>query len=83
MIFDSLAPGESLGCEVLSIADLPNVLAVRSDQSVARVVNMAPQRVVANWFLRLRAFLVFAGIVGILYLLIVLTQFLVLKTPAP
>jgi len=82
MIFDSLAPNEYLGCELLSInAELPNLLTVRSDQCVAQTINMYPQPVIPNWKRRIFVALAFAGLALVVYTTIVLLQFLVLRTP--
>ncbi len=82
MIFDSLAPAEYLGCELFSInADLPNLLTVRSDQCVAQTITMYPQPVIPNWKRRIAVALGFAGLALVVYVIIVLLQFLVLRTP--
>lgn len=82
IIFDSLAPNEYVGCELLSInADLPVLVTVRSDQCVAQNVNMYPQPIVSNSQRRIRTALQLAGLALIVYLAILLIQFLVLKTP--
>jgi hypothetical protein len=82
MIFESLAPNEYLGCEILSINnDLPILITVRSNQCVAQTINMYPQPVVPNWQKRIAVALMLAGLALVAYTLIVLLQFLVLKTP--
>ena len=82
MTFESLAPNEYLGCEILSVnVDLPALLTVRSDQCVAQTVNMYPQPVVENWQRRLGRLFWLAGLGAVVYLTIILVQFLVLKTP--
>lgn len=82
LIFDSLAPNEFVGCELLSInAELPNLTTVRSDQCVAKSVNMYPQPVITNSRRRINVALQLAGLGLIVYLTILLIQFLVLKTP--
>lgn len=82
LIFDSLAPNEYLGCELLSLnSDLPNLAIVRSDQCVAQSVTMYPQPVVAVWKRRVGAGLMFAGLALTVYASILLLQFLVIKTP--
>jgi hypothetical protein len=82
MIFDSLAPNEYLNCESLSINnDLPNLLTVRSDQCVAQNITMYPQPAVPNWQRRIAIALLLAGLAAVVYIAIVLLQFLVLKTP--
>ena len=82
VIFDSLAPNEYVGCELMSInADVPALITVRSDQCVAQNVNMYPQPIVSNARRRVRAILQLSGLALIVYLAILLVQFLVLKTP--
>ena len=82
LIFPSLSPGETLGCEVLSVnADLPNLITVRSDQCVAKFVNMYPQPVLTPAKRRIAGFLLAAGLAAVVYGAIVLVQLLVLKTP--
>lgn len=82
IIFDSLAPNEYLGCELMSFnAETPNLLTVRSDQCVAQNINMYPQPVMSNPQRRIRTALQLAGLALIVYLAILLIQFLVLKTP--
>lgn len=82
MIFDSLAPNEILGCELLSInTNLPDLIQVRSDQCIAQTINMYPQPVIKNWHRRAGAVLTLSGLALVVYVVIVLLQFLVLKTP--
>lgn len=82
LIFDSLAPNEQIGCHLLSVNNrLPDLITVRSDQCTAEKVFMYPQPYIANWKRRLASFFVFVGIAGTVYGLILLLQFLVLKTP--
>jgi hypothetical protein len=82
VIFDSLAPKETLGCEILSVnADLPNLVTIRSDQGAAQYVNMYPQPVIPIWKRRIETILVLAGVAVILYASIVVLQFLLLRTP--
>ncbi len=82
IIFDSLAPNEYVGCELMSInAELPNLVTVRSDQCVAQSINMSPQPVLSNLQRRIRTALKLAGLALVVYLTILLLQFLVLKTP--
>ena len=82
LIFDSLAPGEVLGVEVLSVnQDLPNLLTVRSAQCTAQNLNMYPQPVVSNSVRIGATILMSLGLAAAVYLAIILVQFLVLKTP--
>jgi hypothetical protein len=82
LIFDSLAPGEHIGCEILSVnVELPNLITVRSDQCVARKLDMYPQPVVSRARRQARSVLMFAGLALLVYISIVLAQFLILRTP--
>lgn len=82
LIFDSLAPDEVLGVEVLSVnADLPNLVTVRSAECVAQNINMYPQPVVSRAVRVLAAILMALGLAAAVYLGILLIQFLVLRTP--
>jgi hypothetical protein len=82
LIFDSLAPGELLGVEVLSVnADLPGLLTVRSAECNAQNINMYPQPVVGNLMRVVTTVLVALGLAAAVYLGILLVQFLVLRTP--
>jgi hypothetical protein len=82
MIFPSLAPGEYLGCELFSInGDLPNLVTVRSDQCVAQTIAMYPQPVRPTWQRRLAILFWLAGLGVAVYAMLLLLQFLILKTP--
>ncbi len=82
LIFDSLSPGEVLGCELFAInAQLPLLITARCDQCVAQNIEMYPQPVVKVWVQKLAALLMLCGLGLIVYLAILLLQFLILKTP--
>lgn len=82
LIFDSLAPGEVLGVEVLTVnGDLPNLVTVRSAQCIAQNINMYPQPVVSNTVRFVATTLIALGLAAAVYLVILLVQFLVLRTP--
>lgn len=82
LIFDSLAPNEVLGVEVLSVNyDLPNLVTVRSAECVAQNINMYPQPVVSQSVRFIATVLMALGLAAAVYLAIILVQFLVLKTP--
>lgn len=82
LIFDSLAPNEVLGVEVLSVNyDLPNLVTVRSAECSAQNINMYPQPVVSQSVRVIATVLMALGLAAAVYLAIVLVQFLVLKTP--
>ena len=59
----------------------PNLITVRSNQSVAQTVNVVPQLALPNWKRRLFALLILAGLAAVVYLAIALLQLLVLRTP--
>lgn len=78
MIFESLAPNEQIGCEVLSINEqLPDLVNARSDQCAASTIKMYPQPVVDAWKRRLAITLLFFGFSFAIYVSIMLLQFLV------
>ena len=82
LIFESLAPDEVLECELLAInQQLPALITARSEQCVAQTIEMYPQPAIKNWQKRGGIFLGFTGLALTVYLVIVLVQFLVLKTP--
>ncbi|PJZ43755.1 hypothetical protein [Leptospira brenneri] len=82
MIFESLAPNEHLQCELFSInLELPDLITVRSDQCIAKFVEVVPQEVFPPWQIVVARILLFLGSVFSIYLLILILQFLVLKTP--
>lgn len=82
LIFDSLAPNEVLGVEVLSVNyDLPNLVTVRSAECIAQNINMYPQPVVTQPVRVIATVLMALGLAAAVYLAIILVQFLVLKTP--
>jgi hypothetical protein len=82
LIFDSLAPNEVLGVEVLSVNyDLPNLVTVRSAECIAQNINMYPQPVVSQSVRVIATVLMALGLATAVYLAIILVQFLVLKTP--
>lgn len=82
LIFDSLAPGETIGVELLSVnSDLPNLANVRSAECVAREIELLPQPVVSNAMKRLALTLMVLGLAAAVYLTILLLQFLLVQTP--
>jgi len=82
LIFDSLAPTEVLGIEVLAVnGDLPNLVTVRSAQCIAHNIQMYPQPVVSTWLRRTAILLMALGLAASVYFVIVLVQLLVLRTP--
>lgn len=82
LIFDSLAPNERFGIELLAVNNnLPDLLTVRCDQCVAENIEMYPQPIAPAWKRRVALALVFAGMALVVYIVFVLFQFLILKTP--
>lgn len=82
LIFDSLAPNEQFVCELLSVnSQLPDLVTARSDQCIAKEIVMYPQPRVATWKIRSLVVLVFSGAALLLYLLLLLLQFVLVKTP--
>lgn len=82
LLFDSLAPNEAVGCELVDINnEIPNLITARCNECVGKFVEMYPQPVVKQWQKALATVLMIAGFGLALYLLIVLVQFLVIKTP--
>jgi len=82
MQFDSLAPGEQIGFELLSInSELPNLVNARSNQCAAETIAMYPQPILSPWKRKLAVFLLFSGIAFTVYMGILILQFLVLGTP--
>ncbi len=82
LIFDSLAPNEVLGVEILTVnADIPSLITVRSTESNAKYINMYPQPVVGYGMRIFITTLLTLGLSAGVYLLLVLIQFLVLRTP--
>lgn len=82
ILFESLAPGEAVIFELLSVnSELPGLANVRCDQGVATEVKLANHPVVAPWKARLLRAFVLVGIGATAYGALVLMQFLVLKTP--
>lgn len=82
LIFDSLAPGEDIGVEVLSVnQELPNLVTIRSAECIAQDIRMYPQPVASKTVRIIATALVALGSATAVYLAIVLMQFLILKTP--
>lgn len=82
LLFNSMAPGEMIGLEILEISKkLPELVSARCDQCSARNVIMYPQPAVSNIARFVHAFLVALGLGAGVYLVILLIQFLVLQTP--
>jgi hypothetical protein len=73
----SLAPKEFLGIELLAVnQDLPDLITVRSDQSVAVEEPMAPQVLIPRWMFLLRVWLILTGLAANVYCIAWLIQWL-------
>lgn len=82
LIFDSLAPSETLGVEVLSVnTDNPNLITVRSAECVGQSIAMNPQPVISRNTRIAATLLLSLGLAATVYIATFLVQFLVLKTP--
>lgn len=80
--FDSLAPNEIIGCNVLNVNnDPPVLLYVRCDQGAAKNIEMRPQPIASATRIRIAIILMAFGLAAIVYLAILVLQFLILKTP--
>lgn len=84
VILDNLAPGELVGFELLSVnADLPQLILARSEQCVAKSVELAPQPVAKPWQVKVFVSLALFGLGFSIYLLLLLLQFVILRSPLP
>jgi hypothetical protein len=81
MVMDYLAPQEFVRCEMMSInKDLPELLSVRCKEGLAKEIKMMPNKVLPPIYLRFVLLLIFLGSVTLIYLVIVVLQWLVLRT---
>lgn len=79
--FASLAPGDSIQCEILSInRDVPSILSVRAKECVAEQVNIIMQKSLNNVVLRFYQLLNLLGFGTLIYFFIVILQLLITKT---
>lgn len=82
VVYDTLAPGEFVGMELCSInTPVPMLVNVRSDEGPASEVTLTQHPAIPSWKRNLFRSLMFLGLGTAIYLLLVLVQFLVLKTP--
>lgn len=82
LVFPSLAPREGISLQALTInGDMPNMITVRSDECLAREVQLQWVVAVGPW--RVRGFVALAliGLGAAVYAAILLLQFLLVKTP--
>jgi hypothetical protein len=81
MIFDYLAPKEVIRCEVMSFnSGLPVILSVRCKEGIAQNITLSHQKVANPATINFVRILIFLGSVSLVYLVIVLLQWLLLKT---
>lgn len=81
MLFDYLAPHESIRCEVMSInTDLPSLLTVRCKEGIARNITLVPQKLLHPALIHFCQLLLFLGSVTLVYIVVVFLQWLLLKT---
>jgi hypothetical protein len=82
VVFDNLAPNEFVGFELLTInTDAPALITARSEQCVAKSVEMYPQPMIKPWLGRLLGLLVLVGAGTAIYVALLVLQFLLLGTP--
>ena len=82
LIFDSLAPGEVLGIEILGVnSDLPNLITARCAQGNARNISMIPMPIVSGAVKNCAIVFMTLGFGAAVYLAILAAQFLILRTP--
>ncbi|WP_338886814.1 hypothetical protein [Aeromonas rivipollensis] len=83
LIFENLSPKEEIGLEIMAInGELPHVLLVRCAECTAKNVSIVWFRHVEQWKIKTGQFLMMAGLGSLVYILITLVQYLVLKTPS-
>ncbi|HDL8505635.1 TPA: hypothetical protein PXR55_000933 [Yersinia enterocolitica] len=81
MVFDYLAPKEVIRCEMMSInSELPSLLSVRCKEGLAKKIGLYPQRIFNPLLINFVRVLIFLGSVSLVYLVIILLQWLLVKT---
>lgn len=81
MVFDYLAPKEAIRCEVLSVnGQLPELLSVRCKEGLAQPIMLYPQKVFNPILINFVRLLIFLGSISLVYMLILLLQWLLVKT---
>ncbi|WP_370549821.1 hypothetical protein NMD73_06020 [Edwardsiella tarda] len=79
--FDYLAPQETIRCEVMSInTPLPELLSVRAKEGLAKKVGLYPQKIFSPVLINFFRLLIFLGSVNLVYLVLLLLQWLIVKT---
>ena len=81
ILFPSLVPGEQVTVSYLYFPpvtiDQINRAWVKSDEGLAKVIQVIPMKQYPQWVNRLMAVLFFAGTISLLYVLVVLVRWLV------
>jgi hypothetical protein len=73
----NLAPKETFGMEIISInVGLPGVNTVRSNECEAVELSLQPQQIQPRWRIQLAAWLMLVGLIGSVFYLIKLIQFI-------
>ena len=62
--------------------NLPGLVTVRCDEMLGIHVAMSPQPVTARWKITVVTVLAFLGLIAAIYLLLIILQWLILKTPS-
>lgn len=79
--FESLSPKDSIRCEILSInQNVPGILSIRSKECVAKQVNLIPVKAVSPVLGKAYILLHFMGLGAFVYTMIILLQWLIVKT---
>jgi len=79
--FDFLSANEHIRCEIMSVnEDIPDLLAVRCKEGLAKEVRFIPHKLLNPSFIKVLSFLVFLGAASFVYYLIIILQWLMLKT---
>lgn len=82
MTFGNLAPKEEIGLEILSVGqELPALLQVRSAECIAENVPLVWYQPMPKWKINVIRLMILIGCSSTIYLVILILQFLVLKTP--
>lgn len=81
MMFDYLAPKESIRCAIMSVdSNLPSLLSVRCKEGLAENITLVAQKQYRPMFIKFLGLLIFMGSVSLVYAVVVLLQWLLLKT---
>ncbi|CAI1030555.1 Uncharacterised protein [Serratia entomophila] len=79
--FENIPPKDSIRCELLSVnQELPAVLSIRTKECVGKQVNLAPMKTINPTLAKFYILLFFMGIGTITYMVIMLLQWLIVKT---